>query len=198
MKNNHPHTGMQAVFSSCLWIYEAFGNTPYIISWDLFLYAALVFAYSATVMKHEGIKNKIKEKDRKCFFWKLIRARFWTGHKQNGKPSWDFERSAYRKLYLSYIYLYFFEKILWYSYIYFLFFHPLFCEFCLHRMFVFGVHLLLLLLLQLKPQYSVCDITVGYPDSVVSRRGVFITGGESAAAAAHRLCLRAVCDYAYC
>lgn len=51
-----------------------------------------------------------------------------------------------------------------------LFFAPLFCESCLHqnRVFVFRVHLLLLLLLQLKPQYSVCDITIGYPGSTVS------------------------------
>lgn len=124
MKNNHPHTGMQAVFASCLWIYEAFGNTLYIISWDLFLYAAMVFAYSRTVMKHEGIKNKIKEKDRKCFFWKLIRAWFWTGQKQNDKPSWDFkdlptESSIYhiciytslRKLYDIFIYTSYFSTL---------------------------------------------------------------------------------------
>lgn len=47
------------------------------------------------------------------------------------------------------------------------FFSPLFCEGCLHQnnIFVFRVHLLLLLLFQLKSQYSICDITVGCRDN---------------------------------
>lgn len=67
---------------------------------------------------------KTKLKDRKCFFRKIIRAWFWTRQKQNDKPSWDFERSAYRKLCLSYIYLPF-KKNICYIYIYF-YFLPLF------------------------------------------------------------------------
>lgn len=31
MKNSHPHTGMQAVFASCLWINETFGNVHYFL-----------------------------------------------------------------------------------------------------------------------------------------------------------------------
>lgn len=52
-------------------------------------------------------------------------------------------------------------------YIYFLLFSPLFSEGCLHQnnIFVFRVHLLPLLLFQLKSQYSVCDITVGCRDN---------------------------------
>lgn len=47
------------VFASCLWIYEAFGNTPYIISCNVFLYTAMMFAYSGTMTRHKGIKQKI-------------------------------------------------------------------------------------------------------------------------------------------
>lgn len=71
----------------------------------------------------------------------------------------------------------------------FKFFFPVFCEGCLHQnnIFVFRVHLLPLLLFQLKSQYSVCDITVGCSDNVVSQRGIFTPGGECAAAA-DKLC----------
>lgn len=59
MKNIHPHTGMHAVFASCLWINEAFGNMC-IISWDLFLYTAMLIAYSETMTRQEDFKNKSK------------------------------------------------------------------------------------------------------------------------------------------
>ena len=55
------------------------------------------------------------------------------------------------------------------------------------NIFTFGVHLLPLFLLQLKSQYSVCDIIVGDGDDMLLLRGVFTPGGDLGAAAA-KLC----------
>lgn len=83
-------------------------------------------------------------------------------------PTWDFESSAERKLFILHLLMLFSC-----------------CGGCLrpNNTFIFGVHLFPLLLPQPKSQCPVCDITVGRSDSVVLQSGFFTPGGQCATGA---------------